>query len=64
MFLDTGGFGPGGTPENQPSRQRRLTVKEEKALFWILGVNIILLLVAPIGGATLIEAVISLFRWM
>ncbi len=45
-----------GTPRPQ------LTLAQQKTLFWIAGLNIVLLLVAPIGGATLFDIVIDLFR--
>lgn len=61
MFLDTNGHGP-GEPERDGRPHRRLTKRDEKTLFWLAGINIIILLVAPIGGATLFEAVFHLFR--
>ena len=30
---------------------------------WLIGVNALLLLVAPIGGVTIIEVAIKLFGW-
>ena len=30
---------------------------------WFIGVNALLLVVAPIGGVTIIEVVIKLFGW-
>lgn len=61
MYLDTNGFGP-GAPGESPRATPRLTRKAERTLLWIAIANIVLLLVAPIGGATLFEAVIRLFR--
>jgi hypothetical protein len=62
MFLDTSGCGPGGKPDREPAPERRLTLREEKTLFWIAGFNLVLLLVAPIGGATLFDLAIHMFR--
>ncbi|WP_294194644.1 hypothetical protein [uncultured Sphingomonas sp.] len=61
MFVDFRDRPP--PPPWQPRRpQPRLTRRQEKALAAIIGVNIILLLVAPIGGATLVGAFALLFR--
>lgn len=61
MFMDTSGGGPEPWPERD-SEPRRLTVGEQKTLYWLAGINIVLLLVAPIGGATLFDLMFSLLR--
>lgn len=61
MYLDTNGFGPGG-PAGDGGPAPRLTRKNEKRLLWLAAFNVVLLIVAPIGGATLFEAVFHLFR--
>lgn len=61
MFMDTSGGGPDPLPERSP-QPRRLTMKEQKTLFWLAGINIVLLLVAPIGGATLFDLMFRLLR--
>ena len=48
---------PKRTPEPTP---KRLDPQQEKRLMLIIGVNALLLFVAPIGGATVIGA---LLRW-
>ena len=60
MYFERGGGGP--PPPWQPPRRPRVTKKQERAILWLIGLNALLLLVAPIGGATIIEAVIKLFR--
>ena len=61
MFVDF--RDPPPPPPWQPPRRRpRLTPRQEKALAAIIGFNVILLIVAPIGGATLIGALMLLFR--
>jgi len=52
MFLDLNNYTP---PPEPPAHQdpQRLTPRQKKALAWIAGLNIILLLIAPIGGATI-----------
>lgn len=62
MYLDTNGHGPGDRPEQERNPRPQLTLNQQKTLFWIAGLNIILLLVAPIGGATLFDVVIDLLR--
>jgi len=62
MYLDTNGHGPGDRPEQERNPRPQLTLKQQKTLFWIAGLNIVLLLVAPIGGATLFDIVIELLR--
>lgn len=61
MFVDFRDQPP--PPPWQPRRPRpRLTPRQEKALAAIIGLNVILLIVAPIGGATLIGALAVLLR--
>ena len=58
MFLDLPGAGPWRPDPPKP----RITPKGEKILVWIVALNLVLLLVAPIGGATVIHALIALLR--
>jgi hypothetical protein len=60
MYLDTNGFGP-GEPAGRRSPPPRLTRQNEKTLLWIAAANVVILIVAPVGGATLFEAVFRLF---
>jgi hypothetical protein len=55
MFVE-GGWRPSGEP---PPREPRLTAGQERVLLWLIAVNVLLLLVAPIGGATVIHAVLA-----
>jgi hypothetical protein len=45
----------------QPDRRPTLNVRQQKMLAIVAAINILLLLVAPIGGATLISALIAWF---
>ena len=60
MYLERGGggFHP---PPWQPPRRPRITKRQERTIMWIIGVNALLLVVAPIGGVTIIEVLIKLF---
>jgi hypothetical protein len=64
MFLDLNGYyrrQPEPPPQNPP--RRTLTVREQKVMIWVICFNLALLVVAPIGGATVIHAAIAaLFR--
>lgn len=61
MFLDLKNYTP--PPEPPPNRgPDPLTPRQQKALAWIAGLNLILLFIAPIGGATIISGLIELFR--
>ncbi|RFC65193.1 hypothetical protein DYI37_04925 [Fulvimarina endophytica] len=44
-------------PPERPER-RQMTPREQKVIGWLIGANIVLLFVAPIGGATVIGALI------
>lgn len=56
MFVDLGGNGPWRAEAPKP----RLSPRGQKALLWVLGVNALLLLLAPIGGSTVIAALLAL----
>jgi hypothetical protein len=56
MFRDLHGYYPG--PE-KPKPARRLTPREEKIGISILAFNILAMILAPIGGVSVLEA---LFR--
>ncbi|MDQ1194670.1 hypothetical protein [Agrobacterium sp. SORGH_AS 787] len=48
-------------PQRKPE-YRQLSEREQKVLIWVLVFNAVLALVAPIGGATVISAVLALFN--
>ena len=50
-----------GPWEPKPARAR-LTKRQERVIGWIVGVNLVMLLVAPLGGSTLVEALVALLR--
>ena len=55
MFVE-GGWKP--EPEPLPHRPR-LTPRQERVILWLLAANAVLLLVAPIGGATIFHAIVA-----
>ncbi len=60
MFVDFRDQTP--PPPWSPTPPRRLSKDQEKLLGTAIIANIVLLLVAPIGGATFIAALIALLR--
>lgn len=60
MFVDLPGSWPPEDPQPEPP-PRRLSVGEQKVLIWLLGVNVLLLLIAPVGGATLVQLLVGIF---
>lgn len=59
MFLDEKMMGPRPEPPPRPT-PRRLSPGGERAMLAIIGVNLVLLLVAPIGGATILQGLFTL----
>ena len=57
MFVEGGGWRPSWEP---PPRRPRLTRQQERIILMFIVLNAFLLLVAPIGGATVIQAMIAL----
>lgn len=52
MFVDA----PWPSKDDRPEPpRRRLSDREQKVLVWLIGINLLLLLVAPIGGASLLQ---------
>ncbi|MEX6505813.1 hypothetical protein [Jiella sp. M17.18] len=46
----------------EPSRGgRRLTAREEKLFLWLIGALALMLLIAPLGGASVLQAIAALF---
>jgi hypothetical protein len=60
MFLDLNNYTPRSDPPAGPERLS-LTPRQQKTLMIIVGINIMLLFVAPIGGATIISALFELW---
>lgn len=58
MYVD-GGWKP---PQEPPSRKPRLTKRQERVLVGLIAMNALFLLIAPIGGATVIHALLAMLR--
>ncbi|ACL63123.1 conserved hypothetical protein (plasmid) [Methylobacterium nodulans ORS 2060] len=58
MYVE-GGWKPSWEP---PPRRPQLTERQERVFLWLIALNALLLLLAPIGGATIIHAVLAVLR--
>ena len=61
MFMDCRDA-PAPPPWRPPERPRRLTGRQRRVMAVIVALNLFLLLVAPIGGATIVAAIVVLWR--
>ena len=48
--------------EPSPERRPNLSPREGRVLAWLVGGNMLVLLFAPLAGASLVQAVIALLR--
>jgi hypothetical protein len=60
MFVDEAGW---GWPK-EPAPKAKLTKRGERAVLWLILANALLLLIAPIGGGTIIEPIVGLFSFL
>ncbi len=44
----------------RPRHGRGLTDREERLILWLVGVNVVAMLIAPIGGASIIQALFAM----
>lgn len=60
MFLDLNN----NRPDRHPPRpgRRKLSRREEAFFVWLLIANVVVLLIAPVGGASIVQGVMALFR--
>lgn len=56
MFVDEGGWGHWA----EPAPKRVMTPRQERLVLRLVLVNALLLLIAPIGGGTIIEGLVML----
>ncbi|MGE6738754.1 hypothetical protein ACQKGC_00605 [Allorhizobium pseudoryzae] len=61
MFLDLKSYGPRPDPLPPKPSRPKLTPRGEKVMIWIICFNVLVLTIAPIGGATVIDAVLAVF---
>ncbi|WP_035642790.1 hypothetical protein [Bradyrhizobium sp. ORS 375] len=57
MFVDLPAHGPDDPKPERP--KRRLSARGEKVLIALLGFNMVLLVIAPVGGVTLVHWLIA-----
>ncbi|WP_242096091.1 MULTISPECIES: hypothetical protein [unclassified Sphingomonas] len=61
MFLDLHNAWPPPEPWSPPSRPR-MTKTRERMIGWLLGFNLLMLLVGPLAGASVLEILVPLFK--
>ncbi|EZP54650.1 MULTISPECIES: hypothetical protein [Sphingomonas] len=61
MFVDFREVPPPPRWEPEPAR-RRFTPRQRKTMEIVVGVNLVMLVFAPLGGATLVQAIVALWR--
>ena len=54
-----GGWKP---PQEPPPRKPRVTERQERVFVWLIAANALLLLLAPIGGATVVHAIVAVVK--
>lgn len=63
MYRDLNGFYErGGSPREPQKRPPRLTAGQQKLLMWALGIELLLLFLAPIGGVSIVSALLYIAR--
>ena len=63
MYRDLNGFYDGrGSPREPQKKPPRLTAGQQKLLMWALGIELLLLFLAPIGGVSIVSALLYIAR--
>lgn len=62
MFMDFRDQPPPPRWEPKPAGRPPLSRRERRAIGWIIGFNVLMLLCAPLAGATLFEGLAALLR--
>ena len=58
MYVDEAWRPHGEPPPSEPRPKER----QERVFLWLIAVNALLLLIAPVGGATVIHALLAMLR--
>lgn len=59
MFVEGGSYAPGKPPA---PRRPPLTPRQERIVLWVIAANALILLIAPVGGSTVVHAVLALLK--
>jgi len=62
MFLDLRDSWPPEPWSPPPRPDPKLTPRQQKTMIWLVSMNVMLLFVAPICGATFFDAIATMFR--
>jgi hypothetical protein len=62
MFLDVKDLWPPAPPNQQPEPAPRLTPRRQRIVMVILAINLLMLLIGPLAGSSVIEGLVQAFR--
>ena len=62
MYVDSRNDWPVPGPRKPQRPRNRLTKRQETVVVWIIGFNFLMLLLAPLAGVTLFDAIIAIMR--
>ena len=62
MYVDFRDDRPFPEPWKPEKPKRRLSKRQEDIVAWVIGLNLLMLLLAPLAGFTVIDAIIALVR--
>jgi len=62
MFLDTRNPWPAPEPWRPERPRPRLTKRGEGVLGWVIGFNLLMLVIGPLAGSSVVEALVAIFR--
>jgi hypothetical protein len=62
MFRDLNGYLPRREPLPQRPKFEPLTPRQESVLMWVLGFNLLMALLGPFCGSSVVEAIVSVIR--
>ena len=62
MFLDVREPWPHPEPWRPKRSEPAITKRGERVIAWVVGFNLVMLVLGPLAGATVVEALIALFR--
>ncbi len=62
MFLDTRDPWPPAEPWRPERPAPRLTKRGERVVGWLIGFNLLMLLIGPLAGSSVIDAVLAILR--
>ena len=62
MFVDFNNQWSLPERRDPPPPPPRVTKRQERTIAWVLGINLVMLVIGPLAGATIFDAVLALVR--